>query len=220
MHEFRIFLVTVVMASAGWTAAVAQQEPVDPLTIRDRPEPASTPSSIYPDIESLREPGSTEKLFPAATPTPPPDPNAPPGTVPAGTTSRGRRGGVLGRKNNSGRQRDVLVDRADTDPLTTRVAYRRAKTTALARDPDLADLLRQSAAAGTDREKREFLKQYYTRLYAAVLKTDPSPEMKKHVETLQQVASARYDPKRREVGGDEDIVRGRGGGRRGGGRGR
>lgn len=218
MREFRIFLAAVSITVCGWTALAQEpQEPIDPMTLRDRPQPSSTPSTSYPDIESLREPGSTEKLFPAATPPPVLDPNAPPGTPQAGAAARGRHGGgILGRKSSSGRQRDTLVDQADSDPLTVRVAYRRAKTLAMVHDPGMADLLHQAAAAGTDVDKRAILKQYYTRLYAGVLKADTSPEMKKHVETLQLVASARYDPKRRTVGGEEDIVLGRGGGRRGG----
>ncbi len=100
-----------------------------------------------------------------------------------------------------------------------RVAYRRAKTTAMARDPALPELLHQAAAARTDVQKRAYLKRYYTRLYAEVSKVDPSPEMKKHVALLSAVSQQRYDPQRRAVGGEEDIVRGGGGrGRRGRGR--
>ncbi len=138
--------------------------------------------------------------------------------TPAPTTGRraggGRRnGGGGGRRNN--RRHDMLVSQADADPLQLRVAFRRAQTTAMARDPDLAVLIRQAAAAGTDVEKRVYLKEYYTRLFNSVRKIDPSPEMKAHVILLTQVAEQRYDPKRREVGGDEDLVNGRGSGRRG-----
>lgn len=186
---------------------------------------ADSPNEGYPDIEKLRKPGSSEKLFPA-------QPAATPGTDVTGTTGLPATGanarrfpgqrnpGVLGKKRNSGRQRDLLVDAADSDPLEVRVAFRRAKTEAMVRDPGLADLLRQADAANTDTTKRVFLKQYYTRLYALVVKVDHSPEMKKHVELLSQVSSSRYDPRRREVGGDEDIINGRGGGRLGGGRSR
>ena len=120
-----------------------------------------------------------------------------------------------GGHQRNGRHHDLLVSQADTDPLMVRVAYRRAKTTALAREPDLAILLHEAAAAGTDVEKRVYLKQYYTRLFATVCKVDTSPEMKAHVDLLMQVAEQRYDPKRREVGGDEDLVNGAGRGRRG-----
>lgn len=121
-------------------------------------------------------------------------------------------GGGHGRNN---RRHDLLVSQADADPLQLRVAFRRAETIAMARDPDLAVLVRQAAAADTDPEKRVYLKEYYTRLFDSVRKIDPSPEMKAHVRLLTLVAEQRYDPKRREVGGDEDLVNGRGSGRRG-----
>ena len=185
--------------------------------------PESTPGG-YPDIESLRKPGSSAALFPAQpvpTPLPGTQPGAP-GRNRLGTTLGGNRagGGILGRKRNSGRQHDVLVDQADADPLQVRVAFRHAKTIAMANDSGMADLLRQADAAGTDVEKREYLKQYYTRLYAGIEKADSTPEMKKHVDILKMVTTSRYDPRRRDVGGDEDITLGRGGGRRGGGRNR
>ena len=188
-----------------------------------KPPAASTPSG-YPDIESLRKPGSTAALFPAQ-PAPTPLPGTPVGRAGQnrlGTTLGGNRagGGILGRKRNSGRQHDVMVDQADADPLEVRVAYRRAKTIAMANDPGMADLLHQADGAGTDVEKRVFLKEYYTRLYAGVEKADPNPELKKHVNVLRLITESRYDPKRRDVGGDEDIVLGRGGGRGGGGRNR
>ena len=211
----------------GWSlllvaCQVIQAQDTDIDDLAKRPAPTPAPSAVPDgglDIESLREPGSTAKLFPdqpAATPVPE---NGAAG--PGGRRGRGQgQGGVLGRKRNSGRRRDVLVDQADTDPLMVRVAYRRAKTVAMTRDPGLAVLLRAAADASTDPEKRAFLKQYYTRLYDSVGRIDRSPEMKKHLETLRLVATSRYDPKRREVGGDEDLVLGRGGGRRGGGRNR
>ena len=188
-----------------------------------KPSAASTPSG-YPDIESMRKPGSTANLFPAQ-PTPTPLPGTLGGRLGQnrlGTTQGGRRtgGGAFGRKKNSGRQHDVLVDLADADPLQVRVAYRQAKTVAMANDPGMADLLHQADAAETDVEKRGFLKEYYTRLYSGIEKADPSPELKKHVDVLKMITEARYDPRRRDVGGDEDIVLGRGGGRRGGGRNR
>ena len=188
-----------------------------------KPAAASTPSG-YPDIESLRKPGSTANLFPAQ-----PVPTPLPGTLPArpgqnrlGTTLGGSRtgGGALGRRRNSGRQHDLLVDQADADPLQIRVAYRHAKTIAMANDPGLADLLHAADGAQTDVEKRKILKEYYNRLYAGVKKADPNPELKKHVDVLKLITESRYDPRRRDVGGDEDIVLGRGGGRGGGGRNR
>ena len=90
----------------------------------------------------------------------------------------------------------------------------------MSRDPGMAELLNQADVAATDKEKRVYLKEYYTRLYAAVKQVDTSPEMRRHVAILTLITESRYDPKRREVGGDEDITLGRGGGRRGGGRNR
>ncbi len=214
MRITRTFLSLTGLFFAIGVAAAMAQEPAD-IAAEPAPTPAATQNSGYPDIESLREPGSSAKLFPAQ-PAATPDPTQVAGR---GQGQRGR-GGALGRARNSGRRRDVAVDQADADPLQVRVAFRRAKTVVMTRDPGLADLLQQATAAGTDREKRAFLKQYYVRLYAEVAKLDASPEMKKHLTTLSQVATARYDPKRREVGDDESIVLGRGGGRRGGGRNR
>lgn len=182
--------------------------------------PASTPvpvpatdSNGYPDIESLREPGSSAKLFPS--------PSASPAAGAAGTGANpatGRNNNALlrsGQHRRATRANDLLGDQADADPLELRVAYRRAKTVALARDPGLAELLRTAANADTDVRKRSALREYYTRLFAGVRKVDPSPEMRKHVELLGEVAQQRYDPQRRTVGGEEEIVRG---GRRGRGR--
>ncbi len=178
------------------------------------PAPGPSPSASqgsYPDIESLREPGSSAKLFPAQTPSPTP---AIPGAE--GTAQTGNRNNPLLNNNQhhrNGRTNDMLGDLADSDPLEVRVAYRRAKTVAMARDPGLAELLHEANAARTDVQKRAILKIYYTRLFDEVRKVDRSPEMKKHVDLLSQVSQQRYDPQRRAVGGEEDIVRG-GGGRR------
>ena len=201
------FLSLLAMPMATWAQAPAPTP---------GPAPAPTPSLVEKaDIESLREPGSTAKLFPQDTPAPliPGTPDEPG----VGGTVNGRRGNALlnsGQRRRSTRANDLLGDLADSDPLELRVAYRRAKTTAMARDPGLADLLRSAAAADTDVHKRAFLKEYYTRLYADVRKVNPSPEMQKHVELLGLVAQQRYDPQRRVVGGEEDLIRG-GGGRRG-----
>ena len=134
--------------------------------------------------------------------------------TPAAGHGGGHRNGGGGRNRNN-RRHDLLVTQADADPLQLRVAFRRAETIAMARDPGLADLLHQADASDTDTEKRVYLKEYYTRLFNSVRRIDPSPEMKAHVGLLTQVAEQRYDPKRREVGGDEDLVNGRGRGRRG-----
>lgn len=221
----RAFKIVFLGCGVMWMLVLGMVKAQDPRDIQQQPRPAPTPTDAPtdgPSIESLREPGSTAKLFPdqpVATPA-----SGTPGTAPGVARGAGRgangQGGLLGRKRNSGRQRDVLVDQADQDPLLVRVAFRRAKTLAMVRDPGMATLLQKADAAGTDPEKRAFLKLYYTRLYDGIGKIDRSPEMKKHLDTLRQVAQSRYDPRRRDVGGDEDIVLGRGGGRRGGGRNR
>lgn len=134
-----------------------------------------------------------------------------------GASTGGHRNGGGGHARN-GRRHDLLVSQADSDPLAVRVAYRRAKTVALAREPALSELLQEADAAGTDVERRRYLKEYYNRLFATVCKVDTSPAMKAHVDLLTKVAEQRYDPKRREVGGEEDLVNGGGRGRRSQGR--
>ena len=126
----------------------------------------------------------------------------------------GRRG--AGRGNGpaqAGRSNDVLANRAASDPVSVRIAYRKVKTQVLLRHPELASLERQAAASSTDTEKRTYLRAYYTQLYSAVKKMDPSPEMVSHIDLLSRIAEQCYDPKRRAVGGDEDLVRGGRGGR-------
>jgi hypothetical protein len=103
----------------------------------------------------------------------------------------------------------MAAEKADLDPLDVRVAYRRDKTLAMERDPGLADLLREAAAAPTDNDKRAWLRQYYTRLYAGIHKIDPSPAMKAHVALIADVTEQRWNPKRRAVAGEDDLVNGR-----------
>ena len=130
-------------------------------------------------------------------------------------TGGGHRNGIAGGHQRNTRHHEQLVSLADIDPLAVRVAYRRAKTIAMARDPGLADLLREADAANDDVTRRAYLKEYYLKLYTSICKADPSPEVRAHVKLLRGVAEQRYDPKRREVGGDEDLVNGSGNGRRG-----
>ena len=200
-----LFLIEVVAMLAMMANVCAQDA-------APAPTPLPTPGS-YPDIDALREPGSTAKLFPQEAP------DASPGTGTEGTGARsGRRSrGIPGggqQHRRSQRASDTLLAEADADPLEVRVAYRRAKTEAMVRDPGLAALLQDADAARTDVQKRAVLKVYYTRLFDGVRKIDPSPEMKQHVDLLAHVARLRYDPQRRTVGGEEDIILG-GGGRRG-----
>ena len=207
----RIRLRTLLLGTAVALLALSGARAQTPAGTPDPTAPPNSAPNEYPDIDALREPGSTAKLFPQQTP----DPNT---TGEDGQTlprRNGRRGGGLpgaGQPHRRGqRLNDALVAEADADPLEVRVAYRHDKTTAMARDPGLADLLRDAAAAGTDVRKRSVLKVYYNRLFADVRKVDPSPEMRKHVDILAMVAQQRYDPQRRVVGGEEDIIRGGGG---------
>ena len=204
---FRLSVVSVSVLILSLTARAQDAEPAP------APGPAQAASQgSYPDIDSLREPGSSAKLFPAQ-----PADQTPGATTQGNPTGTGRRNNALlnnNQRRRNTRRNDVLTDQADSDPLDVRVAYRRAKTLAMARDPGLAELLREADAAPTDVQKRALLKVYYTRLFGEVRKVDRSPAMKKHVELLGDVAKQRYDPQRRVVGGEEDIIRG-GGGRRG-----
>ena len=160
-----------------------------------------------PATDSSSTAAEAAELFPpAGAPTPNPT---------AGGHTGGHHNLSAGGHGRNNRRHDLLVSQADSDPLPLRVAFRRAETLAVARDPGLADLIHEAAAADTDVEKRAYLKQYYDHLFASVRRIDPSPEMKAHVVLLTAVAAQRYDPKRREVGGDEDLVNGRGSGRRG-----
>ena len=143
------------------------------------PEPAPLPSATpgsYPDIDALREPGSSAKFL--ASPSPSPSSTTPGQGIHAGNVpSNGALFGG-GQHNRSVRANDQILAQVDGDPLEVRVAYRRDKTVAMVRDPGLAVLLHQAAAAGTEIQKRAFLKEYYTRLYAEIRQVDPSPEMK------------------------------------------
>ena len=81
-----------------------------------------------------------------------------------GTKGQGKRGGA-------GRVTSQSLGQADTDPLPVRVAYRRAKTLAMERDPGLGTLLKRADLAGTDVEKRQYLHAYYSQLFAEVRKS-------------------------------------------------
>jgi hypothetical protein len=123
---------------------------------------------------------------------------------------RPRASRLLGTKNKrNARPGDLLSSEADADPLDVRIAFRRAKTQAMVQDPGLADLLHNAAMAPNDKAKRDWLRQYYTRLYAEVRKIDPSPTLASHVTLLALIARQRYDPQRRMLAGEEDLVNGR-----------
>ena len=114
-----------------------------------------------------------------------------------------------GKRGGAGRVTSQSLGQADTDPLPIRVAYRRAKTLAMERDPNLGTLLERADRAGTDVEKRQYLHAYYLQLFAEVRKIDSSPAMKSHLAALQASTEQRYDPKRRAVANEADLINGR-----------
>jgi hypothetical protein len=166
--------------------------------------PAATTPTPAPDQDQSTEPGAATlggNLFPGSGPSLGPDQQP--------LHNRPRPSRLLGNKSQrNARATDLISAAADADPLDVRIAYRRAKTLAMAQDPGLADLLRRAAAAPTDKAKREWLHQYYDRLFAAVRKIDPSPALKAHVRLLVIIARQRYAPQRRMIAGEEDLVNG------------
>jgi len=62
---------------------------------------------------------------------------------------------------------------ANTDDIADRIKFREAKTKAL-QDEKIQSLWSQAQAAKTDEDKRGALKQYYTELYAKILKINGS----------------------------------------------
>ena len=205
MRKLKLSFVTgVLVCVAVLSVASAQDEaptPTPPL-----PKPGPAPYSLdLPDLHP--QPTPDNGLFPNG-----PRQNPPTDETAGGGQGRGGRGGGEGGGGrHKGRARDQIVQLADADPLEVRVSYRRAKTIAMARDPGLAELIHEAEVSRTDVQKRLYLREYYTRLYASVGRIDPSPTMKAHLKLLQIVAQQRYDPKRRAVAGEEDLINGRGG---------
>ncbi len=179
---------------------------VAPMLLRgqtpgDSPSPTQSQSG-YPDV---RQEAADPTLFPN------PDEAAKnavrPKTARGTATTKGRDNTGGGRINNQ-----VLKD-ADSDPLPVKIAYRRAKTLAMERNPGLAKLAEEADTAPTDVEKRRYLRIYYDQLFAAVGKIDSTPAMKSHLDALKKFTEQRYNPQRRAVAGEEDIVAGRANGR-------
>ena len=198
MHFIPVSSLTLLAAiTLGAPMASRAQQPV--------PTPSTTQSqSGYPDI---RREAADPSLFP--------DPDAvardlvrPKAAQEAnnpnifGQNGRGKKGGL-------GRVSTQALKQADADPLPIRVAYRRAKTLAMERDPSLGALLQQADLAGTDVERRRYLRVYYTRLFAEVRRIDPSPAMNAHLDSLKLPTEQRYDPKRRATADEEDLINGR-----------
>jgi hypothetical protein len=189
------------MASKRWLLLVAS---VGSLALWQGTLRAQAPAQGPPDqADDAAIPGTGQgNLFPAT-------------ETAQALQNRPRTSRLLGNRNRrNARATDLLSSEADADPLEVRIAYRRAKTRAMLRDPGLTDLLQQASAAPTDPAKRAFLKQYYDRLFAAVAKIDPSPAEATHLKLLRLIARQRYDPQRRMLAGEEDLVSGHRGGRR------
>ena len=182
----------------GLPLARAQQPDASPAP------PAAEPPPYSLDLPDL-PPANGAGLFPSGSrPTPSPDAT--------GNNSSGRgntRSKFFTGSRTHGRALDRTLQKADSDSLDVRVAYRRAKTQALARDPGLIEWMHRADAARSDEEKHACLREYYTRLFAEVRRIDASPAMKAHVDLLSQVAAQQYAPNRRVVAGEEDLLNGR-----------
>ncbi len=193
--------------AAGWwfalglAGATAQEATPAPAALPGEPAPAASESPPYPlDLPELHPPNNGTGLFPNGSR------QNPPAKTGTDRTGRSKRSALLTGTKVRGRSLDRTQQKADTDPLAVRVAYRRDKTTVLARDPGLLVLLRRADAAGTDVQKRVILREYYTRLFAAIQRIDSTPGMQQHLALLAQVAGQRYDPQRRVVAGEEELL--------------
>ena len=189
----------LIVAVAG---ASAQEDAVPSAS----PPPAASPAPTAPepppyslDLPDLHPPSNNPGLFPNG-------PRQNPPATTSGSAGRNHRNSALTGTKRRGRSLDRTLQQADADPLKVRIAYRRDKTAAMARDPELAALLRRADTTGTDPQKRAYLREYYTRLFASIRRIDSSPDMKAHLALLAQVAEQSYDPKRRVVYGDEDLL--------------
>ena len=92
----------------------------------------------------------------------------------------------------------------NTDNIADRIKFREAKTKAI-KDEKVIDLEAQAEAAKTDPEKRAILRQYYTVLYAKILKIDGS--IKKLVaERLKQSLNSLDQSRVRPKGYEETLA--------------
>ena len=191
--------------AGGLLPAVAQQPDVSPAPAAapQPPPPAAEPPPYSLDLPDLPS-SNGESLFPSGSrPNPP---SASTGNSPNRSNPRSK---LLTVSRTHGRALDRTLQKADSAPLDVRVAYRRAKTEALARDPGLSEWAHRAEAAKSDAEKRRYLGEYYTRLFAEVRRDDASPAMKAHEDMLAQIAAQQYAPNRRVVAGEEDLLNGR-----------
>ena len=202
--KLSLLLTAILLLASAFSCAFAQEPAAAPApspaapTAPDAPEPP--PYSL--DLPDLHPPANSG-LFPNG-----PRQNPPPNSANGANRNQRSKFNTGGSKAR-GRSRDRVLQRADSDSLEVRVAYRRDKTQALARDPSLIELNHRAETAGTDDEKRLYLRQYYTHLFASIRRLDSSAAMKAHLDLLSQVAAQQYDPKRRAVAGEEDLLNGR-----------
>ncbi len=198
--KFSSLLIGAIWLALAFSRATAQEDAAPAPSPQPAPAPATAEPVPYPlDLPDLHPPSNGTGLFPNG-----PRQNAPAPT--SGNPGRNRRNPLTKGSKQRGRSLDLTLQKADADPLKVRIAYRRDKTTALARDPELTELLRRADASGTDAQKRVYLHEYYTRLFASIRRMDSSADMKVHLALLAQVAEQRYDPKRRAVAGEEDLL--------------
>ena len=85
------------------------------------------------------------------------------------------------------------------DELKKRIRFREVKNKALVDDRIQADM-EIAQAAKTDKEKREALKSYYTKLFDKMLKLDPL--LKPEIEARRKTYLARYDQNRVRAAGE------------------
>lgn len=165
------------------TAAFAQEPapaatPAPPAATAPAPEAApATPAPAAPPAASV--PSAPSEPVPAREPQVPnpapatPDASADPsGADPFGLIpdlpAGGKRpaGGEIGKRLKSSPTEEA------TNELQNRLRFRTAKTRAV-QDPAIQAEWDRAQSAASDREKREVLRSYYSKLYARMLKIDP-----------------------------------------------
>ena len=130
-------------------------------------------------------------------------PNAGAVRRPSGTPSSTSTSRAAKRATRRDRFAVPALGQAAEDPLDVRIAFRRAKTTALL-DSRFAELLRQADRARGDDEKREYLRIYYQDLFARIRQIDRSPALAAHIDILSRAAQQRYAPQR-VLGGESEL---------------
>jgi|GEM_PF-3031418 len=143
-----------------------------PLSPQTGSQPSPTPLSLIPDM-----PAPVEK----------------PSRRSSGGTSGGSRPGAVNpvKKNTT---------ETNTNDIADRIKFREAKTKAL-RDEKVQEQLALAESAKNDREKRIYLKKYYTLLYAKILKIDGSIKKlvsQRQAQSLKQLDQSKVRPEEYE----------------------